>query len=316
MTEQAPLTPAEADLRNYPFTPMFRSRLFGSSFHARVSDSGWRAGVTLWLKSWDQVPAGSLPDDDIDLCRLAELGRDRKTWEKLKTEALWGWFKCNDGRLYHHVVAEGVNEAWQSKLSQRDRTRAARATKQANRLSQDDATPVTESVTGSNRQENRQEIEKQESSSDARAKDEAEFAELARLLAFDGNDHKNWLEFISMKTRHGLDYVAHILPAAQHHKAVGKTGKGLAYIRPKAIELREQSAVMATAPVVFEDCDDGRWGERLKFYMAHPEFDEATRWPLRWGPVWTDPSNKIPPDVLARFKIKLNGSGNGAAKQV
>ena len=34
---------------------------------------GVAGGGTLWLKSWDQVPAGSLPDDDVDLCRLAEL---------------------------------------------------------------------------------------------------------------------------------------------------------------------------------------------------------------------------------------------------
>jgi hypothetical protein len=78
----SPPIPTGADLRDFPFTPMFRSRLFGSSFHARVSDAGWRAGVTLWLKSWDQSPAGSLPDDDIDLCRLAELGRDLKSWRK------------------------------------------------------------------------------------------------------------------------------------------------------------------------------------------------------------------------------------------
>jgi hypothetical protein len=109
----APPVPPDVDLRDFAFTPIFRARLFGSSFHARADDSAWRAGVTLWLKSWDQVPAGSLPDDDIDLCRLAELGRDLRAWRKLKSGALHGWFKCNDGRLYHWVVAEGVLEAWQ-----------------------------------------------------------------------------------------------------------------------------------------------------------------------------------------------------------
>ena len=33
--------------------------------------------MTLWLKAQDQVPAGSLPGDDVELCRLAELGRDQ-----------------------------------------------------------------------------------------------------------------------------------------------------------------------------------------------------------------------------------------------
>jgi hypothetical protein len=77
MTEvlPAPLVPGEIDLRDFQFTPLYRSRLFGSSFHARSTDAEWRAGMTLWLKSWDQVPVGTLPDDNIDLCRLAELGR-------------------------------------------------------------------------------------------------------------------------------------------------------------------------------------------------------------------------------------------------
>lgn len=125
----APLVPAEVDLRDFPFTPIFRARLFGSTFHARASDSEWRAGVTLWLKSWDQVPAGTLPDDDIDLCRLAELGRDLKTWRKLRAGALHGWFKCADGRLHHKVVAEGVMEAWERKIAQRFKTEQARIKK-------------------------------------------------------------------------------------------------------------------------------------------------------------------------------------------
>jgi Protein of unknown function (DUF1376) len=117
MSDELPLppVPSDVDLRDFGFTPLFRARLFGSSFHARASDSEWRAGVTLWLKSWDQVPAGSLPDDDTDLCRLAELGRNLKTWLKLKQGALRGWFKCSDGRLYHHVVTEGVLEAYQKR---------------------------------------------------------------------------------------------------------------------------------------------------------------------------------------------------------
>lgn len=117
-----PPVPPDADLKDFAFTPIYRARLFGSAFHARASDSEWRAGVTLWLKSQDQVPAGSLPDDDVDLCRLAELGRDMKAWRKVREGALRGWFKCADGRLYHHVVAEVVNEQWRS----RQEARAAR----------------------------------------------------------------------------------------------------------------------------------------------------------------------------------------------
>jgi hypothetical protein len=121
-----PLTPAGCDLRDFPHTPLFRARLFGSSFHARATDAEWRAGVTLWLKSWDQVPAGSLPDDDIELCRLAELARDMKAWKKHKAGALRGWVLCSDSRLYHPVVAEGINTAIDAKVKQRLKTAKAR----------------------------------------------------------------------------------------------------------------------------------------------------------------------------------------------
>lgn len=120
------MTPAGCDLRDFPHTPLFRARLFGSSFHARATDGEWRAGVTLWLKSWDQVPAGSLPNDDIELCRLAELARDLKLFKKLKDGALRGWTLCADGRLYHPVVAEGVNTALEAKIKQRLKTAKAR----------------------------------------------------------------------------------------------------------------------------------------------------------------------------------------------
>jgi hypothetical protein len=121
-----PMTPPGCVLQDFPHTPIFRARLFGSSFHARASDGEWRAGVTLWLKSWDQTPAGSLPDDDIELCRLAELARDLKTWKKVKAGALRGWILCSDSRLYHPVVAEGVNNALDAKTAQREKTMKAR----------------------------------------------------------------------------------------------------------------------------------------------------------------------------------------------
>lgn len=142
-----PMVQAGVDLKDFPFTPIYRARLFGSVFHATVSDAGWRAGVTLWLKSWDQVPAGSLPKDEVALCRLAELGRDLKSWRKIAVEALHGWSECSDGRLYHSVVAEGVNDAWQRKCAQHDRTEAARVARAAKRLSQSCQPPPRASVT-------------------------------------------------------------------------------------------------------------------------------------------------------------------------
>jgi hypothetical protein len=121
----APPVPAEVDLRDFPFVPVFRQRLLHSRFNHLASDAEWRAGFMLWLASWDQTPGGSLPSDDRELCQLAGLGRDTRQWRKVKKWALYNWQLCDDGRLYHPVVAEVVNNAWAQKQANRDRTSAA-----------------------------------------------------------------------------------------------------------------------------------------------------------------------------------------------
>lgn len=120
-----PLVPEDVDLTGYPFTPLFRARLFGSRFNAKATDSEWRAGVTLWLKSWDQFPAGTLPDDDDELAYLAAVPLDR--WKAIKGMAMHGWVLCQDGRLHHAVVAEGILEAWAARKKAIERGAAGAA---------------------------------------------------------------------------------------------------------------------------------------------------------------------------------------------
>ncbi len=122
MTLPDPMTPADCDLRGLEYMPLLGQRLFGSDFNGTASDSEWRAALTLWWAAWTQCPAGSLPDDDAALCRLADLGRDVKTWLKLKGKALHGFVRCSDGRLYHPTLAEQAVIAW----DKRQQDRAAR----------------------------------------------------------------------------------------------------------------------------------------------------------------------------------------------
>jgi hypothetical protein len=122
-----PLTPADCNLQDFPFMPVDIGRLFNSEFHARADDAEWRAAVTLWLKSYHQVPAGSVPDDDTALARLAEFGRDIRAWKRVREVALYGWTKCSDGRLYHRIVAAKALEAWIEKLAQRRKSGAGNA---------------------------------------------------------------------------------------------------------------------------------------------------------------------------------------------
>lgn len=127
----APLTPADCDLRGYDFMPLFGHRLFASEFYVRASDAGFRAGIRLWWAAWQQCPAASLPDDDMLLCRLADFGRDVKAWRAVRDEALHGFVRCSDGRLYHKLLAEEAIAAWDRRRRERDRKAKMRAARNA-----------------------------------------------------------------------------------------------------------------------------------------------------------------------------------------
>lgn len=110
-----PLTPADCDLRDFPFMPLDVVRLRDSDLTAMETAEAFRAAVMLWCASWHQLPAASLPDDNRVLANLAGYGRVVKEFEKERDGALRGWVRCSDGRLYHPVVAEKAMIAWQAK---------------------------------------------------------------------------------------------------------------------------------------------------------------------------------------------------------
>ncbi len=141
MTLPEPMTPPECDLRGLEYMPLLGQRLFGSEFDAMANDSEWRAGLTLWWAAWTQCPAGSLPDDDTALCRLADLGRDLKSWKKLRERALHGFVKCSDGRLYHPTLAQQALVAWDKRVKERERKAQWRAKKQGQDASDDADVP-------------------------------------------------------------------------------------------------------------------------------------------------------------------------------
>lgn len=110
-----PLTPPDCDLTDFQYMELDVRRLRDSKF-ATVSDGeSFRAAILLWCAAWHQVPAASLPDDDIELAHLAGYGRVIKEWRKVRAVALHGFIKCSDGRLYHPVIAEKALSAYESK---------------------------------------------------------------------------------------------------------------------------------------------------------------------------------------------------------
>ncbi len=129
-TRPAPLVPAEVDLRDFGYMPLDVLRLRDSDLAALATGDEFKAAVLLWCVSWHQVPAASLPDDDRLLARYSGAGAG---WKKVREEALRGFVKCLDGRLYHPTVAEKANEAWAAKAAQRARTKAATEAREAKR---------------------------------------------------------------------------------------------------------------------------------------------------------------------------------------
>lgn len=118
----APMTPPDCDLRGMPFMPLAGDRLIDSDLFLMSTGDEFKAALALWWASWKQVPAASLPDDDRLLAGLARV--DLKRWTKIKPVALRGFVLCDDGRLYHSVVAEKAAEAWAARI--RNRAKAAK----------------------------------------------------------------------------------------------------------------------------------------------------------------------------------------------
>ena len=113
-----PLVPPDCDVRGFGFMPLDVVRLLDSDLFALTTGDEFKAAVALWCKSWLQVPASSVPDDDRVLAHLSGSGL---RWKKVKAMALRGWVKAADGRLYHPVVASKALEAWNRKQSQREK---------------------------------------------------------------------------------------------------------------------------------------------------------------------------------------------------
>lgn len=70
-------------------------RFSNSSFVARMLHADRRdaigTAVMLWTESYKEDPAGTLPDDDVLLARLAGYGRDVAAWQEIRPLALYGW---------------------------------------------------------------------------------------------------------------------------------------------------------------------------------------------------------------------------------
>jgi hypothetical protein len=131
-----PLTPPDCDLKDFAFMPLEVQRLRDSDLASDESPEACWAALLLWCTSWHQTPAGSIPDSDQWQAKhtgYQSRGRIDPQWAEVREGALRGWIKCSDGRLYHAVVAEKVNESWVSKLRHRWKSECDRIRKSNSR---------------------------------------------------------------------------------------------------------------------------------------------------------------------------------------
>lgn len=131
-----PLLTVDVDLSDLNFMPLDIMKISRSESWAMAD--GWQAKamVNLWMKAWHQVPAGSLPanlnlirtwagvpnaaeiipDDAIEQCRCDA--------SKNACVVLRGWTLCDDGRLYHEVLCEKADEAFEKTKKYRKAAKA------------------------------------------------------------------------------------------------------------------------------------------------------------------------------------------------
>lgn len=78
--------------------------------------------VILWAECYRQDPAGTLPDDDVELAQLAGFGADVVGWTAVRDRVLHGWkpTHCEDAtegvtRLGHPLIAEIATRSYHRK---------------------------------------------------------------------------------------------------------------------------------------------------------------------------------------------------------
>lgn len=121
------------DVRALPYMPLLVGRLLASDTWLLASGDEAKAAVTLWARSWQQVPAGTLPNDERILAALSGAG---PKWRKVRDVALRGFALGEDGRLHHALIEELAADAIAKMRGQQTRTVAARAARAAKRATE------------------------------------------------------------------------------------------------------------------------------------------------------------------------------------
>jgi hypothetical protein len=95
--------------------------------------------LMLWTTAWEQTPCGSLPADDALIA--ARIGMDQRAFAKIRDVLLRGWWKADDGRLYHDTITERVLLMLTKKDKDRQRKAGWRARQGIGRTAEEHVSP-------------------------------------------------------------------------------------------------------------------------------------------------------------------------------
>ncbi len=125
-----PLIAEPIDLAGNDWLPLYHVRLRKSRWWRTASHLARSINVDLWCEAYTLVPAGTLPDDDVELADISGYGRDLAGWLAVKAEVMAPWILCSDGRWHHPTLAEVVLDGWER---MGDRRKGARIRQQRRR---------------------------------------------------------------------------------------------------------------------------------------------------------------------------------------
>lgn len=122
----APPVPADLDLSGLEYMPLLVARLKRSKAWLRAKRNPALAFymVNLWTAAWMEKPATSLEDDDDVLADAAMC--EPSKWPKIKSDAMRGFVKHSDGRLYHHVLVDEGLKALEKRIKWLNKKRKQR----------------------------------------------------------------------------------------------------------------------------------------------------------------------------------------------
>jgi len=251
--------------------PLYVADYLADTGHLSASEHG--AYLLLIMHYWQN---GGLPADDTRLMRLARM--TPKEW-KGSRDTIAGLFE--DGWKHKRIDGE------LARAEELSNKRSA-AAKQRGTKTQANAPAIAVQL------DTQSQSQSPIASASSPEQTASQINRLNRILGFDERDftkHAENIRILCDLEAKGCDFERHILPAAEA-AARSKKARSLAYIMPKAVELRDAEKTVRSLPVPFENTDERGWRDRLRVW------GEKGLWNPKWGPKPGEPGSCVPATIL------------------